>query len=168
MWLKLSTNNTTWNTKRKQIKKIFLRFYLLHTYIIGHYNLSVRIIDLDPHITHVVCVNFIHKWWDIQFVNVDSRMTDFLRKFSWYFHLLSELVLIPGQTWNVAWRLISQRTTYYTTATLIVQLCFVDTWVLHIFVICVSQRVARYHEIAYLRLSIYWQNIVMLLSLRNV
>ena len=30
----------------------------LHTYIIGHYNPSVRIIDLDSHTTYVVCVNF--------------------------------------------------------------------------------------------------------------
>ena len=31
------------------------------TYIIGHYNPSVRIIDLVSHITYVVCVHFIHK-----------------------------------------------------------------------------------------------------------
>ena len=31
------------------------------TYIIGHYNPSVRIIDhLVPHSTYAVCVNFIH------------------------------------------------------------------------------------------------------------
>ena len=33
-----------------------------HTYIIGHYNSSVRIIDLVSPNTYVVCVNFIHKW----------------------------------------------------------------------------------------------------------
>ena len=32
------------------------------TYIIAHYNLSVRIIDIVSHTTYVVCVNFIHKW----------------------------------------------------------------------------------------------------------
>ena len=32
-----------------------------HIYIIGHYNPSVRIIDLVPHTTYVVCVSFIHK-----------------------------------------------------------------------------------------------------------
>ena len=37
-----------------------------YTYIIGHYNPSVRIIDLVSHTTYVVCVNFIHKWWDLQ------------------------------------------------------------------------------------------------------
>ena len=33
----------------------------LHTYILGHYNPSVRIIDLFSHTIYVVCVNFIHK-----------------------------------------------------------------------------------------------------------
>ena len=39
----------------------------IHTYIIGHYNPSVRIIDLVSHTTFIVCVNFIHKWRDLQF-----------------------------------------------------------------------------------------------------
>ena len=43
-----------------------------HTYIIGHYNPSVRIIDLVSHTIYVVCVNFIHKWRDLQF-KVDSE-----------------------------------------------------------------------------------------------
>ena len=34
----------------------------VHTCIIGHYNPSVRIIDLVSHTTYVVYVNFIHKW----------------------------------------------------------------------------------------------------------
>ena len=42
-------------------------FANIHTYIIGHYNPSVRIIDLVSHTTCVVCVNFIHKWRDLQF-----------------------------------------------------------------------------------------------------
>ena len=33
----------------------------IHTYIIGHCNPSVRIIDLVSNTTYVVCVNFIHK-----------------------------------------------------------------------------------------------------------
>ena len=37
---------------------IFLYMYI-HTYIIEHYNPSVRIIDLVFHTTYVVCVNFI-------------------------------------------------------------------------------------------------------------
>ena len=31
-------------------------------FIIGHYNPSVRIINLVSRATYVVCVNFIHKW----------------------------------------------------------------------------------------------------------
>ena len=38
-----------------------------HTYIIGHYNLSVGIIDLVSQTTYVVCANFIHKGLDLQF-----------------------------------------------------------------------------------------------------
>ena len=46
---------------------------LVHfTYIIGHYNPSVRIIDLVSHTTYVVCVNFIPKCRDLQFT-VDSE-----------------------------------------------------------------------------------------------
>ena len=38
------------------------------TYIIGHYNPSVRIIDLVSYATYFVRVNFIHKWRDLQFI----------------------------------------------------------------------------------------------------
>ena len=38
-----------------------------NTYVIGHYNPSVRIIDLVSFITYVVCVHFIRKWQDLQF-----------------------------------------------------------------------------------------------------
>ena len=31
-----------------------------YTYIIGHYNPSVRIIDLVSHTTYVVCANFLY------------------------------------------------------------------------------------------------------------
>ena len=31
----------------------------MHKYIIGHYNASVKIIDLVSHTTNVVCVNFV-------------------------------------------------------------------------------------------------------------
>ena len=41
----------------------------IHTYIIGHYNPSVRIIDLVSHTTYVVCVVL---WRDLQF-KVDSE-----------------------------------------------------------------------------------------------
>ena len=39
-----------------------LSFYIkkyIHKYIIGHYNPSLRIIDLVSHTTYVVCLNFI-------------------------------------------------------------------------------------------------------------
>ena len=35
--------------------------------IIDHYNPSVWIIDLVTHTTYLVCVNFIHKWRNLQF-----------------------------------------------------------------------------------------------------
>ena len=52
----------------------FLKSNMRHTYtyIIGHYNPSVRIVDIVPHATYVVCINFIHKWRDLQF-KVDSE-----------------------------------------------------------------------------------------------
>ena len=45
---------------------------VIYIYIIGHYNPSVKIIDLASHTTYVLCVNFIHKWWDLQF-KVDTE-----------------------------------------------------------------------------------------------
>ena len=53
---------------------------LIHTYIIGYYNPSVRIINLVSQTTYVICVNFIHKWLDLQF-KVDSEREIFLETF---------------------------------------------------------------------------------------
>ena len=50
--------------------------HYIHTYIIVHYNPSVRIIDQVSHTTYVVCVNFRHKWRDLQF-KVDSELQIF-------------------------------------------------------------------------------------------
>ena len=44
----------------------------IQNYIIGHYNPSVKIIELDFQTTYVVCANFIHKCRDLQF-KVDSE-----------------------------------------------------------------------------------------------
>ena len=68
-------------------------FVDMHTYIIGHYNLSVRIIDLVSHTTYVVCVNFIHKRRDLQFVDVIMIKKDKLH-IQQRFNLDYDLVLI--------------------------------------------------------------------------
>ena len=65
-------------------------FYLV-TYIIGHFIHSIRLFDLVSNRTYVVCVNFIHKWRDLQF-KVDSEREIFFRYFSWQFYLLSEFL----------------------------------------------------------------------------
>ena len=44
-----------------------IRCGYIYSYIIDHYNPSVRIIDLVFHTIYFVCVNFIHKWRDLQF-----------------------------------------------------------------------------------------------------
>ena len=54
------------------------------TYIIDHYNPSVRIINIVSHIIYVVCANFIHKWRDLQFTGTTTRN---YRNFSWQFLL---------------------------------------------------------------------------------
>ena len=43
------------------------------------------------HITHVVCVNFVRKWWDLQF-NVDSERQIFETLFHGNCILLSEFL----------------------------------------------------------------------------
>ena len=50
-----------------QQKLQYIAYTYIHTYIFGHYNPSVRIIDLVSYTTYVVCVNFVHKWRYIQF-----------------------------------------------------------------------------------------------------
>ena len=101
-----------------------------HTYIFGYYNPSVRITDLVSHTTHVVvCVNFIHKWWDLQLI-VDSERQIFWETFHGNLYLLSEflqkicweeisaeiLFVFCFDVWPVArtlaFRLISQHTIY--------------------------------------------------------
>ena len=52
----------------------------MFTYIISHYSPSVRIIDLVSHTTNVVCVNFVHKWRNLQF-KVDSERQIFWETF---------------------------------------------------------------------------------------
>ena len=53
--------------KRKLQMAVYPTYIHTYTYIIGHYNPSVRIIDLVSHTTFVVCVNFIYKWQNLQF-----------------------------------------------------------------------------------------------------
>ena len=61
---------------------IFLKEFhnYIHTYIIGHYNLSVRITDLISHTAYVVCDNFIYKWRDLK-SKVDSEQQIFSEAF---------------------------------------------------------------------------------------
>ena len=82
-----------WSVQTYNIRHIFLTAgkqssWLFQTYLIGHCNPSVRIIDLVSHTTYVVCVNFIDNWRDLQFLK--STPNDrFLRSFSWQIYLLS-------------------------------------------------------------------------------
>ena len=62
----------------------FVCISIIHTYESGYYNPLVRIIELVSYTTQVVCINFIHKWWDLQF-KVDSERQIFLKNFSWQF-----------------------------------------------------------------------------------
>ena len=99
------------------------------TYVIGLYNPSVRIIDLVSHTTYVVCVNFIHKWLNLQF-KVDSERQIFWetfqgnfiysqsfcqnsaeRKSSKKYFLYSVLTSSTPGTRTLYLRLISQHTT---------------------------------------------------------
>ena len=45
-----------------------------------HYIHSIRINDLVSHTTYVVCINFIHKWRDLQF-KIDSKRQIFCETF---------------------------------------------------------------------------------------
>ena len=68
-------------------QQIFEKLFLWHTCIVGHYNPSVRIIDLFSHTTHVVCINFKRKRQDLQF-NGDSEQQVFEKLFSWHTRII--------------------------------------------------------------------------------
>ena len=68
----------------------------LHTYIIGHYNPSVRIIDIVSHTTYVVCVNLMHNYSQSFCQKSDERKS--LKKYFLYFILMSFLGLEPWPT----------------------------------------------------------------------
>ena len=70
------------HTRHDQKITVILKFNFIyiHTYIIGHYNPSVRIIGLVSHTAYVVYVNFIHKLRDLQF-KVDSERHIFWETF---------------------------------------------------------------------------------------
>ena len=55
------------------------RTFIRHIFIISRYYPSVRIIDLVPDTTYVVCVNFIRNWRDRQF-KVVSEQQIFIEK----------------------------------------------------------------------------------------
>ena len=76
-WIRLEQYHKTIFTSHRQKKNQVIDEKMQVTYIIGHYNPSVRIIDLVSQSTYVVCFNFIHKWRDLQF-KVDSE-----RQISW-------------------------------------------------------------------------------------
>ena len=65
---------TSWCSSNTKCKAEDWELTFELTNIIGHYNPSVRIIDSVSHATYVVCINFIHKWRDLQF-KVDSELT---------------------------------------------------------------------------------------------
>ena len=117
------------------------KWIALTMYIIDPSNPPVRVIDLFSHTTYIVCVNFIHKWRDLQF-KINSDWQIFWETFSSQFYLLS--VFLPEICWEdiaeqilfvfcfdvlpgartLDLSLISQYTTYYTMATLIKLLWF--------------------------------------------
>ena len=84
-------------TSKDRIQGVFPQtIYTIHIYYANIHNWSLQpfshIIGLVSHTTYVVCVNFIHKWRDLQF-KVGSERPIFLRNFSWQFYLLSEFLL---------------------------------------------------------------------------
>ena len=69
-----------WRPTQCSIFNFYCNLKPCYTYIIGHYNPSVWIIDIVSHTTYVVCVIFIHKWRELQF-KVDSKRQIFWKIF---------------------------------------------------------------------------------------
>ena len=76
-----SAFNTTYTIQsRVNCSNMLTSILPTYTYIIGHYNPLVRIIDLVSHTIYVVCVNFIHKWRGTYSFKVDSERQIFFKK----------------------------------------------------------------------------------------
>ena len=79
----MKNKSTVLHVEKERAKCVHNGLYISlikYTYNFGRYNPSVRIIDT----IYVACVNFIHKWRDLQFkVNFERQI--FLRNFSWQF-----------------------------------------------------------------------------------
>ena len=112
--------------QRLSIMAILLK---LHTYIIAHYNPSVRIIDLISHTTYVMCVNFKQQRCDLQIkVNSERQIFEklfiaiFIYSHSFYQKSVKKYLLyFVFNFWPrariLALRVISQHTTYQAKAT---------------------------------------------------
>ena len=70
----------------------FMQILYIHTYFICNWSLQPfsQDYDLPSHTIYVVCVNFIHKWRDLQ-LEVDFE-PHILESFSWQFNILSEFL----------------------------------------------------------------------------
>ena len=91
------------------------------TYIIGHYNPSVGIIDLVSHTSYVVCVNFIYKWRERQifkklFMTALIALRVFARNLLRGIRRKNTFFVFCFDIWpwarTLALRLISQHTTH--------------------------------------------------------
>ena len=86
------------NAFHREIHFFSKQVSVLHTYIIGLYNHSVKPLQpfsqdygLASLITHIVWVNFICEWWYLQF-NVGSERQLVWETFSWQVYFLSEFL----------------------------------------------------------------------------
>ena len=81
-----------------------------HTYI---HNWPLQLFSqdygLDSYTTHVVCINFIPEWRDLQF-NVDSERQIFGETLSWQVYLLSEF--LP----EICWEQIAEEIIFFHTS----------------------------------------------------
>ena len=97
----------TWNREKCEalVRLTFSNRYvsyfncnIKHTYITGHNNPSVRIIDLVSHTTYVVCVNFLYISGGTYKFKVDSERQIFWETFHGNFYLRSEF--LPQICWE--------------------------------------------------------------------
>ena len=97
------------------------RFYFyIHTYI-GHYNLSVRIIDLVSHTTYIVCVLILYISGQVYSLKSTPNgnfnlFSEFLPEICWEEIAEEKLFVFRFDVWpgarSLALHLISQHTTY--------------------------------------------------------
>ena len=96
---------TTWCKRQQLILFIFPynKYYYIHNWPLQSFSQDY---GLTLHTTHLVCINFIHEWRDLQ-SNVDSERQIVQKLFLWQVYLVSEFLS------EICWQVIGEEIFFF-------------------------------------------------------